>query len=60
MAEEVRQIMAQLGIRRFDDLIGRADLLEGNTAILQMYKDEIVGVELPASVELEITFTRLG
>ncbi|NKE66473.1 glutamate synthase subunit alpha [Ramlibacter sp. RBP-2] len=28
VAEEVRQIMAQLGIRRFDDLIGRADLLD--------------------------------
>ncbi len=28
IAEEVRAIMAQLGIRRFDDLIGRADLLD--------------------------------
>ena len=28
IAEEVRQIMAQLGIRKFDDLIGRADLLD--------------------------------
>ena len=28
VAEEVRQIMAQLGIRTFDDLIGRADLLD--------------------------------
>jgi len=28
VAEEVRQIMAQLGIRAFDDLIGRADLLD--------------------------------
>ncbi len=28
IAEEVRQIMAQLGIRRFDELIGRADLLD--------------------------------
>jgi glutamate synthase (NADPH/NADH) large chain/glutamate synthase (ferredoxin) len=28
VAEEVRHIMAQLGIRRFDDLIGRADLLD--------------------------------
>jgi len=28
IAEEVRQIMAQLGIVRFDDLIGRADLLD--------------------------------
>jgi glutamate synthase domain-containing protein 2/glutamate synthase domain-containing protein 3 len=28
IAEEVREIMAQLGIRKFDDLIGRADLLD--------------------------------
>jgi len=28
VAEEVREIMAQLGIRTFDDLIGRADLLD--------------------------------
>ncbi|MBL8429037.1 MAG: glutamate synthase subunit alpha, partial [Dechloromonas sp.] len=28
VAEEVREIMAQLGIRKFDDLVGRADLLD--------------------------------
>jgi glutamate synthase (NADPH) large chain len=28
VAEEVRQIMAQLGIRKFDELIGRSDLLD--------------------------------
>jgi glutamate synthase (NADPH/NADH) large chain len=28
IAEEVRHIMAQLGIRKFDDMIGRADLLD--------------------------------
>src|SRR5450830_1437206 len=28
IAEEVRQIMAQLGIRKFDDMIGRVDLLD--------------------------------
>jgi len=28
VAEEVRQIMAQLGIRKFDDMIGRADLVD--------------------------------
>ncbi|RJG02329.1 glutamate synthase-related protein [Noviherbaspirillum sedimenti] len=33
IAEEVRQIMAQLGIRKFDDLIGRADLLDKARAI---------------------------
>ena len=33
IAEEVREIMAQLGIRRFDDLIGRADLLDTRASI---------------------------
>ena len=28
VAEELRQIMAQLGIRKFDDMIGRTDLLD--------------------------------
>ena len=28
IAEEVRQIMAQLGIRRFNDMVGRSDLLD--------------------------------
>ena len=28
IAEEVRELMAQIGIRKFDDLIGRADLLD--------------------------------
>ncbi|WP_396267176.1 glutamate synthase-related protein [Ideonella sp.] len=33
VAEEARQIMAQLGIRKFDELIGRADLLDTRKAI---------------------------
>lgn len=33
IAEEVRQIMAQLGLRKFDELIGRADLLDRMKAI---------------------------
>jgi len=33
IAEEARQIMAQLGIRKFDDLIGRADLLDTRKGI---------------------------
>ena len=33
VAEEVREIMAQLGIRKFDDLIGRADLLDTKKGI---------------------------
>jgi glutamate synthase (NADPH/NADH) large chain len=33
VAEEARQIMAQLGIRTFDELIGRADLLDTKKAV---------------------------
>ncbi len=33
IAEEVREIMAQLGFQKFDDLIGRVDLLEVNEAV---------------------------
>ena len=33
VAEEARLIMAQLGIRKFDDLIGRADLLDTKKGI---------------------------
>ncbi len=33
VAEEVREIMAQLGIRKFDDLIGRVDLLDMRAGI---------------------------
>ena len=33
VAEEARQIMAQLGIRKFDELIGRTDLLDRAKAI---------------------------
>ncbi|GAA0247873.1 glutamate synthase-related protein [Rhodanobacter caeni] len=33
VAEEVRALMAQLGIRRFDDLVGRADLLDTRQGI---------------------------
>jgi glutamate synthase (NADPH) large chain len=33
IAEEVRGLMAKLGIRRFADLIGRADLLETDEAV---------------------------
>jgi len=33
IAEEVRQIMAQLGIKKFDDMIGRADLLDTRKGI---------------------------
>ena len=33
IAEEVRELMAELGIRKFDDLIGRADLLDMKSGI---------------------------
>ena len=33
VAEDVRAIMASLGIRRFEDLIGRAELLDMDEAI---------------------------
>jgi glutamate synthase domain-containing protein 2/glutamate synthase domain-containing protein 3 len=33
VAEEVREIMASLGVRRFEDMIGRADLLQIDEAI---------------------------
>ena len=33
VAEEARDIMARLGIRRFDDLVGRTDLLEVDDAV---------------------------
>ncbi|MDD0839183.1 glutamate synthase-related protein [Curvibacter sp. HBC61] len=33
IAEEVRQIMAQLGIRKFDDMVGRVDLLDTKKGI---------------------------
>ena len=33
VAEEVRELMAGMGIRKFDDLIGRADLLETRKGI---------------------------
>src|SRR4051794_3855149 len=35
-------------------------LKEGNTAVLPMYKDEVVGVDLPAAVELEVAETEPG
>ncbi len=35
-------------------------LVEGSTAILQLYKGEIVGVDLPAAIELAVTETEPG
>jgi glutamate synthase (NADPH/NADH) large chain/glutamate synthase (ferredoxin) len=33
VAEDVRELMASLGVRRFDDLVGRVDLLEPDDAL---------------------------
>jgi glutamate synthase domain-containing protein 2/glutamate synthase domain-containing protein 3 len=33
VAEEVRELMAQIGIRKFDELIGKVELLEGEEAV---------------------------
>jgi glutamate synthase domain-containing protein 2/glutamate synthase domain-containing protein 1/glutamate synthase domain-containing protein 3 len=33
VAEEVRELMAQLGVRRMDDMVGRVDLLEADTRV---------------------------
>ena len=44
------------------DSVGNAVnyLKEGDSAVLPMYKDEIIGVDLPASVELEVRDTEPG
>ena len=45
VAEEARRIMARLGIRRFEDLVGRVDLLEADDAI-ERWKER--GLDLSA------------
>ncbi len=45
VAEEARQIMARLGVRRYEDLVGRVDLLEADDAIEQ-WKER--GIDLSA------------
>ena len=35
-------------------------LKEGDTAVLPTYRDEIIGIDLPAAVELEVTETEPG
>ncbi|MDR3302795.1 MAG: glutamate synthase large subunit [Treponema sp.] len=42
IAQETREIMASLGFRRFDDLIGRADLLTQRTSD----KPKVAGIDL--------------
>ncbi len=35
VAEEARELMASLGVRKFDDLVGRVDLLDATSAVNQ-------------------------
>ncbi|HEY4409389.1 MAG TPA: glutamate synthase-related protein, partial [Acidimicrobiia bacterium] len=48
VADEAREIMARLGIRRFDDLIGRTDLIAFDTAVSHW---KAAGVDLSAVLE---------
>ena len=45
VAEEARRIMAKLGVRRYEDLVGRVDLLEADEAIAQWQER---GIDLTA------------
>jgi glutamate synthase domain-containing protein 2/glutamate synthase domain-containing protein 1/glutamate synthase domain-containing protein 3 len=45
VAEEARRLMAQLGVARFDDLVGRVDLIEMDAAI-RNWRDR--GIDLSA------------
>ena len=57
VAEEVRQIMAQLGIRNFDELIGRTDLLDMRKGLdhwkasgldfSRLFAQPLVGADVP-------------
>lgn len=55
IAEEVREILAELGFRSLDEIIGRADLIESNAAIEHWKADGLdlspmlEGPEFPAS-----------
>jgi glutamate synthase (NADPH/NADH) large chain/glutamate synthase (ferredoxin) len=48
VAEEVREIMARLGIRKFEDLVGRSDLLEFDSAVCHW---KAAGIDLTAVLE---------
>ena len=48
VAEEARQIMARLGIARFEDLIGRVDLLEADQAMEHWQRARDRPLERPA------------
>ena len=48
VAEEARRIMARLGVRKFEDLVGRVDLLEADEAI-ERWKER--GLDLSALLQ---------
>ena len=56
VAEEVRELMAQMGIRKFDDLIGRSDLLDMRKGITHWkakgldFSKVFHQIDMPASV----------
>ncbi len=50
----------QLHVERADLGSSVEYLKEGDTAVLQMYSGRVVGVELPAAVELTVTETEPG
>ncbi len=54
VAEEARRIMAQLGIARFEDLVGRADLLEVDEAVAHWRSR---GVDLSSVLHVPATDT---
>lgn len=49
VAEELRQIMAQLGVRTYDELIGRVDLLDKSKAHLQAHLHSPLLTSRPSS-----------
>ncbi len=48
VAEDVRRIMASLGVRRFEDLVGRVDLLEPDEALEHWQRTRDRPLESPA------------
>ncbi len=48
VAEEARRLMAQLGVARFDDLVGRVDLLDADDAVVGWRER---GIDLSALLE---------
>jgi glutamate synthase (NADPH/NADH) len=45
MAEEIREIMAKLGFRKFDELIGRSDLLKARSSDKMNFKEASLNYE---------------